>query len=357
MAFLTNVTEHAAAHLVGRDREGRTHVTCVVKAEYTWQKDGTLVPVPAEPIRGQDQYGGPEANPALLRAAELGPPKLRTDVLLAGALAFPAPVEVVDVALEVGRRLRKTVRVFGDRFWLPGVATEMRHTRAKPFAQIPISWEKSFGGIDPEDRNHAELRNPVGVGMRRKPEALSGSPLPNFENPAELLQSPRSRPAPAGFGALPPHWLPRSKLAGTYDKRWSEGRRPLLPDDFDPAYFNVAPLDQQLDQFVPGEEVRLVNMTVASRDRFVLPDATVPVTFITDEAIIDTSTTVDTVIIEPDRRRLALISRALYTPLPSLMVLRGMIAGPPSRGLRRAIQSGKQYLVRDRPRAAPVSGR
>jgi hypothetical protein len=52
--------------------------------------------------------------------------------------------------------------------------------------------------------------------------------------------------AVAGFGALNKAWAPRLALAGTYDDAWLSQRHPYLPKDFDFAYWNGAPVDQQI---------------------------------------------------------------------------------------------------------------
>jgi hypothetical protein len=50
----------------------------------------------------------------------------------------------------------------------------------------------------------------------------------------------------AGFGALNKAWAPRLALAGTYDDAWLNDRHPYLPKDFDFAYWNGSPVDQQI---------------------------------------------------------------------------------------------------------------
>lgn len=38
----------------------------------------------------------------------------------------------------------------------------------------------------------------------------------------------------------------RAALGGTYDAAWQSRRAPLLPEDFDPSYWQSAPVDQRL---------------------------------------------------------------------------------------------------------------
>jgi len=348
MGLLTNVSAAAAAHLVARDRDGRMVFTCVVKTEHTWRPDGRVDPVAPAPVRAQDALDtdAPDAAPAVSHPAELGPRKARLDVLLVGTMLTRSPVEAIDATLTVGSRLRKTLRVFGDRAWVRGVRGDFQPTRPRPFTHMPIAWGRAFGGVDPANPAQAELRNPAGVGMISDVRAVAGTRLPNFEDPRDPITSPKSRPVPAGFGAIAAHWLPRARLAGTFDQRWSDSRRPLLPEDFDPLFYNVAPADQQLDGFVAGEEVRLTNLTQSGYDRFLLPDTAVPIIFVTDKAVIHTRAVVDTVLIDPEQRRLSVISRAQLVPEPSPLSLRNVIVGEPSRGLRRAIATGKRHVGR-----------
>jgi hypothetical protein len=287
----------------------------------------------------------------LIHAADLGPAKPRLDVLIEGAVLFPAPIEEADVTLEIGSRLRKTVKVFGDRVWYARPGSGVVPSRPKAATKVPIAWERSFGGRDPKDPTCVERRNPAGTGMCREPGGLVDHPAPSFEDPTEPLKSSKDRPPPRGFGPIAPHWLPRSKLAGTFDDRWQKERWPLLPEDFDPAFFNVAPNDQQLDRFIPGEEVRLTSMTVAGRDRFLLPDLLVPVTFVSDRTVFETASAVDTLIIEPAERRFSLLARATFSPRPTILALREIVVGEPSMGRRRAIAAGKRYLGPTRARA------
>ena len=348
MDFVTNLTRHAVGHCIGRNSSGEVEFTCIAKATYGWDRDGRVTLLDAQPLRDRDEYRGPGENPVLVATSEVMPAKPAVDLLIVGALEFARPTEQVDVGLQLGTRLRKTIRVFGDRTWTASTTastqSELRPSRPGPISGLPVAWERSFGGTDPEAPGVLEARNPAGLGLRRDPRGLAGTPLPNFENPADLIVSTSSRPAPVGFGAVAAYWQPRAKLAGTYDERWKAERFPLLPADFSAAYFNCAPADQQVPHYVPGEELHLLQMTPEGHERIVLPAFEVPVTFVTREALIDTHTRVDTVIVDPARRELSLLARVVHVPKPNVLALRGMVVGVQSRGVRRALETGKEYL-------------
>lgn len=131
----------------------------------------------------------------------------------------------------------KRVAVWGDRFWKGSSPTE-----AVGFSEMPLDWAHAFGGEGYE-------ANPEGLGAVAL-ETAHGPvvPLPNVEDPDELITSPKDRRRPAGYGALPLAWPQRFRFAGTtYDEAWLRTRFPGPAIDFDPSFHQLAYPDQQLD--------------------------------------------------------------------------------------------------------------
>jgi uncharacterized protein YjbI with pentapeptide repeats len=187
-----------------------------------------------------------------LAAAELGQnapldlvmPKRRGELLLTAKACARGgvPVPAMPVRAQLGG-IEKTLWIAGDRQWTRGGTTE-----PQPFVEMPITWERAFGGV-------GFAPNPVGKGTAGvKGEGGEAWPLPNVEDPKRLVQSPQDRPPPAGFAAVdltaPQRW---SKI-GTYDERWLRERFPGFAADTDLALFNAAPEDQQIDGFFRGDE-------------------------------------------------------------------------------------------------------
>jgi hypothetical protein len=343
MSQIVNLTDYEVAPLVNTGVDGQWQATAIVKASYCWNESGEVNPVKPEPVLLADELAGEPASSGLLRASELAPPKPKLDVLLAGALVFPQPVVQTDVELAIGNRLRKRARVFGDRLWVPGMTADLAPSQPRATTRVPIAWERSFGGSDPADARYVEPRNPAGSGVAKDPKTLHGKMAPNFEDPQNLLPVRLGRPAPVGFGPIAAHWRQRSSLAGTYDETWQTKRRPLPPVDFSLAYFNVAAADQQLDGYQPGEEVRLVNLTTAVRDRFRLPALAVPVTFVSTDELSEGEAMVDTLIIEPEERRFSLLARAQTELAEGPMSLARIVVGELTAGMRKALEKGKAY--------------
>lgn len=105
---------------------------------------------------------------------------------------------------------------------------------------------------------------------------MRGAALPNVEDPACLIGSPRTRPFPAGFGFYGRDWAPRVGKLGTYDDAWRLNRSPDPPADFDDAFYNAAHPDLQADGYLRGDEtVILHHLTPDGETRFQLPAVTV----------------------------------------------------------------------------------
>lgn len=344
MGLAVNLTPYAVGELFGSDHTGKTLFVVVVKATFSFARGDQLEPIVPDPIAARDRYAGDPARTGLLVAAELGLPKPRIDVLLAGALRFRAPLTEGQARMEVGHRIDKRLLVFGDRFWLPGVVSELSPSRPHALAALPIAWERCAGGADADNPQLYDRRNPAGCTHGKTAAEAQGRPLPNFEDPRDPVTTWKSRPAPSGFGPLAAHWQPRAALAGTYDQRWREGRAPLLPEDFAPAFLNCAPLDQQLGTYLPGEEVRLTGMTAHGFARFALPELAVPVTFVTRDVIEERQARVDTVVIEPAESRVSVIARAACAPRAGVTSVREAFVGSLSAGRRKALELGKVFL-------------
>ena len=127
-----------------------------------------------------------------------------------------------------------------------------------------MRYDHAWGGLDVSDplKPAEEPRNPVGMGIARDPAALTHQPAPSIEDPANLIASVRTRPPPAGLGAVGRHWEPRRRFLGTYDAAWLEKRAPLLPLDHDDrANLCASPGLTAAPPLAGGEDVALLNLT------------------------------------------------------------------------------------------------
>jgi hypothetical protein len=306
-----NRTPFAADRAWARDRRGAEVWLVAVKATFDLAPDGNATVAAEQPpvLRVAEHHGEP-VRTSIKYDADLVLTKTTSDVIVVGHAYAPGgrAVTQVDVGMKVGP-LQKVLRVFGDRTW-----ESSGPSQPSAFVKIPLTYERAYGGCDGGSTDQTgldwDVRNPVGVGYATTSGKARGTAVPNIEDPGHLLSSWRDRPAPAGFGAIAPHWPPRAAWAGTYDDAWLRERQPLLPDDFNDRYFQCAPADQQTPGFLRGgEDVAIVGMTASGDLRFRLPRIHLGFEsrFYDGTVAIHTNRNLHTVIIEPDFPRVSLV--------------------------------------------------
>jgi hypothetical protein len=246
--------------------------------------------------------------------------KPSTDVLVVGAAVgvYRPPVTHLDVLVRVGP-VQKALRVFGQRVWYRAL-TGLALTPPEPFESLPLRWEYAYGGFDDADPEKPveEPRNPVGCGVTQKAGTLVDKVGPRIEDPVHLIVNERTRPAPAGVGALGRHWEPRRSYVGTRDERWLRERVPLLPHDFDDRYNQLAtPELISKKPLVGGEPVRLLNVCEEGSLQFELPRVAFFVGGRFDSgSLTEFHPMLDTVLLRPNERRFEMTWRSAI-PLPT----------------------------------------
>lgn len=204
--------------------------------------------------------------------SDIVPFKPRADIVLIGRAHVPPGkvARAMDTSLRVGK-VRKVVRVFGDRHWTCGGRfLPVGHSQPKPYKTMDLVYERAFGGIDKAGGGCSRY-NLVGRGYfaKKNKKIVDGAPLPNLEDPRHLIKSWNSRPKPAGYGWWGRGWLPRMRYLGTYDEKWQKTRAPLPPEDFRWEFHNGAHPDLQVKGYLQGDEaVELVHLTPEPRLRF-----------------------------------------------------------------------------------------
>jgi hypothetical protein len=304
-----NQTPFQASTILALDRDAAETLAVVVKAPYDVGRGRPQPSEKPDPIVGADEYTGEPGRSGVRWASDRPLRKAATDVVLVGhAWADRPDCRQVYVGLRVGP-ITKVVRVFGDRAWITAGGTSA--TRPARFEKVPLVWERAFGGVD-ATAGESVAENPVGVGFRGKRSKLEfdGQRLPNLEDPRNPLKSPDDRVAPAGFGFVAPNWQPRLRYAGTYDDGWLATRAPLLPQDYDERFQQVAPADQVLPGYLRGgEPVEVQNATPSGRLSFALPALRLVSEVQISGDVAPLGMVIDTVVIDGDRERVLLTWR------------------------------------------------
>jgi len=217
----------------GKDEKGQPIFSVLVKRTYDIRSGGRVVQTAkARPLVQIDEYyddDDPEWA-TVKYETDFASFKVATDVVVIGKAVAPGgkPVPHLDVGVEVAAH-RKTVRVTGDRHCIYRENAPPVFSDPVPFTEMPMRYDRAYGGRDsrsnPEEpfyypRNHSG----VGVVLKNTKDTVEGLPLPNIEDPEDLLTPDRvvfekpdrwsGQPLPDGLGWFQRTWYPRCSFTG-----------------------------------------------------------------------------------------------------------------------------------------------
>jgi uncharacterized protein YjbI with pentapeptide repeats len=238
---IKNLTPFAAGAVVTSRRPPQAEMMLVVRGSFRIAVDEPLQPLDDIPTGadhlGGDLFSGDDREGECLRASDFADFKLRGELLVTASCHPPEkPATECPVRLRFDGR-DKLLRVSGRRvFGAVGVS------ETEPFEALPLRWANSFGGDGFE-------HNPAGVGF-------DSDELPQVEYADDLMHARGDRPKPASLGPVHPDWSARASLVGKdYGSAWRKERAPFYAADFDWAFFQAAPEDQQLESgYFRGDE-------------------------------------------------------------------------------------------------------
>jgi hypothetical protein len=262
------------------DKNGDLDCVVAVRGTFNHVQDGVLeLAEQQEEFQWTDAYDGDPHMGILLRQTDLTPEKPGTDVTFLGSAHAPGgrPSTSWTCSVSVGP-VSKSLRVHGERFWRPvirdrwaglsarepkRVAEDWTLGDAEPALAVPVDWTRAWGGTMPgaEMTEHgipadADPANPLGCGIVDPGCKDENTKIraPSITAPHETTLDWRKRGEPQGFGPISPWWRPRQRHAGTYDDTWLESRHPLLPEDFDPLFWQCAHRDLIALPWLAGHE-------------------------------------------------------------------------------------------------------
>lgn len=167
---------------------------------------GRLENMPAVAL--ENDFRNKDLVPRLPAHSDFWPAKQSTDVAVLGsAYAVGQPVRKMITGVEVGSR-NKQVLVIGDRNVEWRKDRQAKIGEAQLFTRMPMSIERAYGGCDfrvpfkKDDPRSMGVtlecdypglypRNPWGTGYLVMPEPIDGMPLPNLEDPNDVLTAER----------------------------------------------------------------------------------------------------------------------------------------------------------------------
>ncbi|WP_223428990.1 DUF2169 family type VI secretion system accessory protein [Tateyamaria pelophila] len=310
MWLLINETPFAAERTWTRDERGAEFWLVAVRASFKIDLDGRQSTAKEQTeVQRFPVFAGDPMTTGLITDSDFVLSKTGTDVLVNGRAITPdrRPETRSQVRIKLAD-IDKSLDVVGDRRIYSG-ALGLAMTEPNPFIEMPITWERTYGGWDRQGKKEAwEPSNPAGCGFARYPSHLFDTQAPNIEYPDAPYHGARSS-KPAALGPVAHHWQPRVRYAGTYDAVWAQNRDPLPPVDFDRRYYRSAPLDQQTAEPLVGyEEVRIGGMTPDGFLGFILPRITFDmITTFKGGGDVRQTPTVHTLWLMPNRRRFEMV--------------------------------------------------
>jgi len=276
-------------------------LTVIVKGTFDLVPDGSAVIAKQQlPLCGDEPFADSDpASGSIRYESDLVEYKQATDLLLVGSCHAPEgrPVRSCKVTFRVGDT-GHTLRVTGDREWITrGLLRRRDVSDARPFASMPLRYEQAYGGP-------GYAQNPVGKGA-------SAGELPNIEDLADPVTSPKSTPAPAGFSPLNRCWRDRTSKIGSYDETYVKARWPREPEDFDRACCNAAPPALQARRFLRGDEEILLENLHPDRPNYscALPGKQARCFLQDDESFREITLRLDTLWIDAEAEQLVLVWR------------------------------------------------
>ena len=333
------------------DKDGNDLCAVVGKVTFDVDLQGeSSVALAQQPVTLVDTYSGEPGFSSIRYESDCAAFKPKADVIVNGSACSPngRAVESMEVHLEIGR-LRKTIRVTGQRYWRRGLFG-LLPSAPEPFTEMPLIYERAFGGSDhthTDPKFHGTYEsNHVGVGFRSNPDAscLLDAPLPNLENPRFLIQNTEDKALSVGFGSLCRNWQPRVAYAGTYGKEWLKNRFPFVPEDFDHRFHLSSPADQQFGSLIPHEVVRCINMTTDGLFAFSIPEIVIPVLFRCDTRDETRHAKPDTLLVEPSTRQFSLVWRTTVVLGRKPNSIREIMIGPQPRWRTDARSAEKPHF-------------
>ncbi len=235
-----------AATMVWQPAPSRTALTVVAKATFTLAPGISPLAGVEEPLHEHEKHWDDDPNKSLYAPSDMVPLKQKAEIVLVGDACAPdgVPARSLLVRLAFGK-VDKSIEVTAPRV----LTREGEIREGKRWLKIPVVYERAAGG--------PKTDNPVGLGPGGPKDMYGQTPLSNLG--PKGAKADKAMVA-VGYGPIAADWPARRRRAG----KVIEGKDLLVTpfgDGFDPAYFQAAPLDQQLPSITMREALTIENLT------------------------------------------------------------------------------------------------
>jgi len=203
----------------------------------------------------------------------------------------------VDIRFAIGEDFVRYLTVFGERIWKKE-SNRLVAGSPHPFKSMPITLENAFGGKDQWDGLDITFQyNPWGKGFYLSEESAEGSPLPNIEDPNNLIKNWNDQPDPVGLMPCPSDTGIRLRKNVIFD----EEKR--IIKELKPGFFNSAFPDMIAPRVKPGDQVVVEGMHKDGPIYFVVPDTILLTRLQFGDEVVVNRMQIDQLGIEIDKKR------------------------------------------------------
>ncbi|HLM68953.1 MAG TPA: DUF2169 domain-containing protein, partial [Longimicrobium sp.] len=237
---------------VWQSQSGAHAQTVVAKATFALAPGECGLAPEQEALNEADNHWNDDPARSVYSPSDRAPLKARADVVLVGHAFAPGqqPVRSLMTRMVVGS-IDKSIEVWCERGYRVHGGQLLEGPR---FVKMPLRWERAAGG--------PETFNPVGMRFDAAPDQYGMVAIPNLQPPGTYISRAGETFTPVGYGPIAASWPERAMKLGRSAGRFLEsawqGER--LPEDLEPAYFNVAPPDQQAEELRANERIVLENL-------------------------------------------------------------------------------------------------
>ena len=177
------------------------------------------------------------------------------DILVFGNAVAPhkRPVTKMEVKVNIKDKLSHRLLVIGNRVWEKSILG-MSIGAPEPFIEMPMTLYNAYGGkADWDELEIPYGNNPHGKGYYYSKNDSYNKPLPNIEDPLNMVQKWDHHPDPVGIGCCPMNEL---RVRGNVEFDDNDNVK-----DVSPRFYNTAFPQMIIPEIISGEKICIEGMT------------------------------------------------------------------------------------------------
>jgi len=247
-----NETDWPAEIFRNELEENIMYNSVLARIRYKILNDNSLVPL----TDGKNQLKDIRREPIEQEFGTIEPdlffPRTGTDVIIIGyAMSINGYVDEMLINVSAGP-YNESLKIIGDRVWEKNFfSKQLTPTKPEPFIKMPVKYQLAFGGVaNHENGEVPNPYNPIGKGYYLSKNEAIGKPLPNIEDPHNLIsvwKKPQKKNIqehinnikPVGFAPYPSNWALRLQNI----IKWEENIEEIDPNDLEELYNIMETID------------------------------------------------------------------------------------------------------------------